>query len=72
MAIRNFKNKGTEDINYGRASKEANPSQGVASESPDNNSPVWELSYRCKIYKKYVGIGLKNRLVIERANTVFG
>ena len=23
MAIRNFKNKGTEDINYGRASKEA-------------------------------------------------
>jgi hypothetical protein len=33
MAIRNFKNKGTEDINYGRASKEANPSQGVASES---------------------------------------
>jgi toxin HigB-1 len=24
MAIRSFKNKGTEDINYGRASKEAN------------------------------------------------
>jgi hypothetical protein len=23
MAIRNFKNKGTEDINYGRATKEA-------------------------------------------------
>ena len=24
MAIRSFKNKGTEDINYGRASREAN------------------------------------------------